>query len=163
MPTKHAYTRDVQTQLVMLGIDDTTLKHARAAWTMIEPQLPQMILEFFQHLANTGGAGQMANVNLERLRDTQFAYWRSLFAGAFDEAYQAQVDPIGSVHRKAGIGLSKYIAAYAWFSERFFNLIARTDPPPQTSKHAVFIATNKIIYLDMVLAAKSAEIVFVDL
>ena len=157
-----AYPHKIQVHLDRLSIDDTTLMHATAAWTIIRDQLPGMIEEFYEHLYARGAGAYIENVDRSCLKARQFEYFRSLFAGEFDRAYQAHTDPIADKHRRAGVDLSLYIAAYGWFSERLFKLIATHTPPPPSTQHDVFLATNKLMYFDMILAAKGAEIVVLD-
>jgi Protoglobin len=157
------YSRVIQTHLVRLSIDETTLEHTEAAWTVIQARLPRMINEFYDHLFATGSGAYFENIDVSKLKLRQFEYWRSLFAGKFDEALRLHSEPIADKHRQAGVDLSQYIAAYAWFSERLFNLIARASPPAPTTKHDLFIAMNKLIYFDMILAAKGGEIAVLDL
>ena len=150
------YSPEIQIHLKRLAIDEKTIEHAKAAWTVIRPHLPRLIDEFYRHLFATGGSVYFRDVQLPKIKISQFTYWRSLFSGEFDAAYQAHAGRIGSKHRRAGIELSHYIAAYSWFSEHLFRLIARVPPPKPLRTHDVFVATNKIIYLDMIIATKGA-------
>ena len=151
------YSHEIQIHLKRLEIDDRTIEHARVAWTIIKPKLPRLIDQFFGYLSATGGGDYFRDADIPKIKVGQYAYWRSLFSGEFDEVYRAHTGRIGERHRAFGVDLTYYICAHAWFSEHLFRVIARAAPPAPIKTHDVFMATNKIIYLDLILATKGAD------
>lgn len=156
------YSPDVQLYLKRLEIDERTIEHARAAWSIIGPRLPRLIDRYYDHLFATGCGDYFANADVSKIKVAQYAYWQSLFAGEFDAAYRAHTGRIGDRHRAFGVDLTLYIGAYAWFSQHLFRLIARASPPQPIKTHDIFVATNKLIYLDLILATKGADAVILD-
>ncbi|MCG8560644.1 MAG: protoglobin domain-containing protein [Hyphomicrobiales bacterium] len=155
-------TKDVRRFAGLLGLDAAQLEAAKAAWAEIEPHMPDLIEAFYAHLFANDLHIIFEGRDLPRLKAAQLGYWSALFAGGFDAAYKTHVVKINVQHYAAGVDLSDYIAAYAWFSERFADIIARCDPPKPFERNDLLMATNKVIYLDMMIAAASLETTFLD-
>lgn len=146
----------------ILGLSTSQVDAAGAAWTVIAPHMPDLVEDFYAHLFANGNHHVFADRNVGRLKRSQHHYWRTLFSGSFDAAYRSHIHTIGVKHRDAGVGLADYIASYGWFSERFFRIIARHEPPAPFQRHSLLIAMNKVMYLDMMIAAASLEVGVVD-
>ena len=155
-------SQDIGRYSRILGLDASQIDAAGAAWTVIGPHMPGLVEDFYEHLFANGYGNAFAERDIGRLKRSQHDYWRTLFSGAFDAAYRSHVHKIGSKHCDAGVGVADYIASYGWFSERFFRIIARHEPPPPFQRHSLLIAMNKVMYLDMMIAAASVEVGVVE-
>ena len=155
--------RGLDGYLQFLALVLAEIKAAAAAWSIIEPHMQGLVEQFYDHLFSIGLATFFKDVNLTRLKQKQRAYWGALFVGKFDQIYRMHIDKIGAQHDAAGVKLTDYIGSYAWFSERFFKIISRSSPPIPYQRHTLLIATNKIIYLDMMIAVASSEAHLLDL
>lgn len=158
---ERGYKPAIERYMELLALDHSQIRSAHAAWVAIEPHMPKLIDEFYEHLFAAGLEDTFRGKNIPVIKKAQHSYWRSLFLGEFDTVYQAHVDKIGSKHRAAGVGLTEYIGAYAWFSERFFQIIGRYSPPKPHRRYALLVATNKLIYLDMMIATSDVNAHFV--
>lgn len=149
--------RDIQHFANLLSLDAPRLDAAKVARGVIEPHMPALIEAFYEHLFANGLLQVFEGRDLSRLKGAQHRYWNALLAGGFDGAYEAHVLKINMQHYAAGVDLSDYIAAYAWFSARFTEILARTEPPHPFARNDLPVAVNKVIYLDITISAVSLE------
>ena len=146
----------------MLGLDAVQVETARVAWSIIKPKMKDLVEQFYVHLLSTDAKRLFEGKNLQAIKNAQITYWNALFAGRFEPAYQTHVNLIWERHRAAGVDMTRYIGAYAWFSERFFQILAQSDPPAPYGRYSLLSAVNKVIYLDMMIATGASNTFWVD-
>lgn len=157
-----AIAQEIERYTKLLALTPSEINAAKAAWTEIEPHMPDLVERFYDHLFANDLELIFEGVDIPRLKRSQQNYWRTLFQGGFDVAYEAHVSKIKMKHHAAGVELSHYVAAYGWFSERFFDIIARSELTGPFGRDDLLVATNKVLYLDMMIAAGSLEAAFID-
>lgn len=145
-----------------LELDERQIAASRAAWAVIEPRMPELIDRFYDHLFSSDFTHVFFGKDVSAIKRAQIRYWRGLFSGAFDSNYNQHVSKVGEKHQAAGVTLSHYIGSYAWFSEKFFRIIAECTPPEGFTRNQLLVATNKIIYLDMMIAHDRFSVVVLD-
>ena len=157
-----AIAQEIERYTKLLALTPAEIDAAKVAWAEIEPHMPDLVEQFYEHLFANDVDLIFEGVDVPRLKLSQQAYWRTLFQGGFDAAYEAHVSKINIKHHAAGVELSHYVAAYGWFSERFFDIIARSELTGPFGRDDLLVATNKILYLDMMIATSSLEATFID-
>jgi len=153
---------EIDRYLNLLALDAEQVERAKAAWTIIDPHMPDLIEQFYEHLLETSSKRLFESKDLSAIKSAQLIYWRALFAGKFEPAYQTHVNLIWERHRAAGVQMTDYIAAYAWFSERFFQLIDQANPAEPDKRRSLLTAVNKVIYLDMIIATSASNAFWID-
>lgn len=151
--------------LDILEISRPAIERTRAAWQILAPEMPALIDEFFESLFAKGYHPAFAGKSIDKIKAGQLAYWARLFAGGFEMAVGAHAQRIGMKHRDANIGVADYVASYAWFSGRFFQIIARSTPPPRYRRDELLDAVNRLIYLDIIIALdenETVDIAYID-
>jgi len=148
--------------LNLLVLDAQQVERAKAAWTIIDPHMPDLIERFYEHLLETSSKRLFESKDLYAIKSAQLVYWQALFAGKFEPAYQTHVNLIWERHRATGVHMTDYIATYAWFSERFFQYIDQAHPADPDKRQSLLKAINKVIYLDMMIATSASNAFWVD-
>lgn len=151
----------VQAKFVGLTRQDQLAAHA--AWQVIHPLMPMLLDKFYEHLDANGLHHIFRGKSISTIKSKQIEYWEQLFSGNVDRTYDLQVSALAAKHQAVGVDLSHYIGSYAWFSQRFFQIIADCRPVPEFGKNQMLTAVNKLIYLDMMLAQDSFSIVMLDI
>ncbi|GAB4237893.1 MAG: hypothetical protein Kow0032_23980 [Methyloligellaceae bacterium] len=155
-------TQDLEHYKALLSIDSAQIERCKAAWSVIEPHMAKLVEAFYAHLFANNMDVHFVKKDIAKIKKAQFRYWERLFNGEFDTVYKTYALTVRIKHLEAGVTLSDYVAAYGWFSEQFFRIIALNDPPKPHHRGALIVATNKVIYLDLMIAATTENSYLID-
>ncbi|MEW6640917.1 MAG: globin-coupled sensor protein [Pseudomonadota bacterium] len=152
--TPHAESdhHDQETRLRFLRIDPDTGHHLRLFWTEVEPQLPDILDQFYRHVAAEPRLARLIGTDIPRLKNAQSDHWRRLFSGRFDERYMQGARSIGVMHSRIGLEPRWYIGGYSYVLSRLTALaVARYRWSPRRLA-AILCATQSAVMLDMDIA-----------
>ncbi|RMD64804.1 MAG: globin-coupled sensor protein, partial [Alphaproteobacteria bacterium] len=145
---------DRETRLAFLKIDSATQELLPEAWQLIEPELPHILDDFYQHIMTIphlrdmiGGEG-----NVPRLKNAQTNHWRSLFSGRFDDNYFEHAYVIGRTHQRIGLEPRWYMAGYVLILSHLNEVFSRTCRRKPERLTALMDAATKAVFLDMDVA-----------
>jgi methyl-accepting chemotaxis protein len=143
---------DQAARMRFMRIDAVTGDLLREFWTVVEPELPDILEGFYRHVTAEPLLARLIGNNIPRLKAAQASHWARLFNGRFDNDYMHGVRAIGLVHNRIGLEPRWYIGGYNFVLNRLVN-IAVTHYRWRTSRlKAVLSAVNCAVMLDMDLA-----------
>ncbi|MBS0470760.1 MAG: globin-coupled sensor protein [Proteobacteria bacterium] len=156
---------DIRDRLAFLCVDQETAAQLRAFRALVEPVLPEILRDFYSHLATQtelmtlfGKDPATAQKTLAHARAAQQEHWLNLFSGKFDASYVASVRRIGLAHSRIGLEPRWYIGGYAFTLNRLSDLVIESCrnlfKPAVAREQAqrMMAAVNKAVMLDMDLA-----------
>ena len=148
-------------------VNEESVKHTSKAFDIIEPHLPKILDEFYEHLQTREDLSAIlaaGSRDIETLKKAQTDYWRSLFNHATETSYAKNVQTVGLIHAQIGLLPRWYIGGYALVTKRVMGvLIAETSKQskglfPRKSKAVdtdvlnMVEAVTKTIFMDMAMA-----------
>ena len=139
-------------RIQFMNIGRETRLHLSEFWTVVLPQLPDILSGFYEHVAAVPALAKLVGQETPRLKKAQQAHWERLFSGRFDEAYFNGVRTIGLIHNKIGLEPRWYIGGYNYVLSRLTDLATRTYRWSPDKLRAVLRATNSAVMLDMDIA-----------
>ncbi len=154
----------IEDRLGFLEIDADTRESLQDFLPLIDKALPEVLREFYSHLAlhpqliNMFGTGERRQAAIAHAADAQTRHWRNLFSGRFDASYMASVRTIGLTHSRIGLDPRWYIGGYAFTLSRIWRIISFAHgnflhPAAAQDKTARMMrAVNQAVMLDMDLA-----------
>ena len=143
---------DNNVRIRFMGITDETRRFLGEFWKIVEPQLPDVLDGFYNHVAAVPALAKMVGHETPRLKKAQTAHWERLFSGRFDEAYFNGVKTIGLIYNKIGLEPRWYIGGYNYVLSRLTVLAAKTYRWSPKKLHGVLEAINCAVMLDMDIA-----------
>ena len=155
---------NITDRLSFLEIDDNTRLALKEFVPIVEKALPEILKEFYSHLAGRPqlismfGSGAQRQATIDHAAGAQARHWLNLFSGRFDESYVASVRTIGSTHSRIGLEPRWYIGGYAFTLTRVYSAVShayssRLNPAAAQEKTAQMMrAVNQAVMLDMDLA-----------
>lgn len=143
---------DRETRLRFMRIDARTGQLLRAFWTVVEPELPKLLADFYQHITEEPQLARLVGSDVPRLKTAQGKHWARLFNGRFDGDYMQGVRTIGQIHFKIGLEPRWYIGGYNFVLSRL-TLLAVNEYRWRAKQLAdVLAAVNGAVMLDMDIA-----------
>lgn len=133
-------------------VSEETTQSLRDAWKSIEPELPTLLDQFYQHLSSEPSLAKLLGNRIDRLKVVQTAHWKRLFSGSFDELYMQSVYMIGMVHQRIGLEPRWYIGAYQYILNAMLQVAARHDRSWGRGLPRIARAVTSAVFLDMDLA-----------
>lgn len=105
---------EIQESLRFNRIDDAARRGIADVWSVIEPELPRFLKEFYAHVLQWPDLKSLFSneAAMARASKGQQAHWQRLFSGKFDGEYVESVRRIAKVHNQIGLAPEPYIAAY---------------------------------------------------
>jgi len=143
---------DREIRIRFMRIDDETGERLRGFWTVVEPELPDILEGFYQHLVREPQLARMVGTDIPRLKAAQTAHWSRLFNGRFDRQYIEGVRRIGVIHNKVGLEPRWYIGGYNYVLSRLITIAVRHYGWRSRVLCSVLIAVNCAVMLDMDIA-----------
>ena len=137
------------------GKDCETL---RQFWTVVKPNLPAILDEFYNHLASVPSLTKiLSGSSTSRLKDAQSNHWARLFAGTFDTAYMEGVYAVGVAHTRIGLEPRWYIGAYKLVLNRLIELALKQYRWNPAQQRDTIRAVNTAVMLDIDLAISAYQ------
>jgi archaellum component FlaC len=143
---------NLATRLRFLRVTPSTATALRELWNLIEPKLPAILDDFYQHLMSEPNLKAMLADKIPALKRAQTAHWRRLFAGNFDAEYYAGVRTIGLTHHKIGLEPRWYVGGYAFVLERLQDIAISAYHWSPRNRRGAIAALNASVMLDMDIA-----------
>jgi len=109
---------EIEERLRFAEIGQASRDELRAIWAIVEPKLPPIFKDFYDHLAMTPAMAAMVGTQTGRLQSAQRDHWARLFSGRFDADYVESIQRIGRVHHRIGLEPRWYIAGYQFVLTR---------------------------------------------
>jgi len=135
-----------------MRIDAATGELLREFWTVVEPQLPDILEGFYLHVTAEPQLAAMIGSNIPRLKAAQASHWARLFNGRFDHEYMQGVRSIGLVHNRIGLEPRWYIGGYNFVLGRLAGIAVRHYRWRASRLTAMLTALNCAVMLDMDIA-----------
>ena len=159
-----AFTNEVRTFFL---VNKESEQLASQAFEIIEPHLPSILNDFYDHLLTNDtlkGILGSSSRSIDKLKDAQTAYWKTLFTSSTEDSYAEKVNTVGLIHAHIGLYPRFYIGGYSLITERILNILINELKPTQkcglfSRKKAgkdqtkeIIDAVIKTIFMDMGLA-----------
>ncbi len=144
-------------RLGFMGIDLETSRLLKEFWKQVEPALPDILTAFYRHVTAVPQLAALLGSEVDRLKKAQATHWERLFSGRFDAAYFAGVRTIGLVHNRIGLEPRWYIGGYNFVLNRLTALAVKRYRWSPTRLHAVVVAVNRAVMLDMDVAISAYQ------
>ena len=144
--------QDRETRMRFMRIDSGTGERLREFWQVVEPALPEMLEDFYQHVTREPQLARLIGKDIPRLKAAQGSHWGRLFNGRFDHDYMQGVRAIGLIHNKIGLEPRWYIGGYNFVLSRLAALAVRHYRWKPGHLSAVLTALNCAVMLDMDIA-----------
>lgn len=123
---------------------------------VLSPRLSEIIDQFYEYLlpfpATHSHFVQPGLV--ERLKQAQYDYFKTLLKAEFDDDYIASRKMIGNTHERIGLEPRWYIGGYALFSQLIFPIIRESFRDPHKIE-VIQMALLKAFFLDMQIAMET--------
>ena len=139
-------------RLKFMNIDADTCRLLAAFWPLVEPVLPALLEDFYQHVTQVPELAKMLGNDIPRLKKVQGLHWGKLFSGRFDDSYFNSVRVIGQVHERIGLEPRWYIGGYNFVLSRLTALAVRSHRWSSGTAVALVTALNCAVLLDMDIA-----------
>ena len=147
-----SFASDNETRLRFMRIDRETRDVLRDFWKVLEPSLPKILDDFYDHVTREGNLANLLGNNIPRLKVAQGGHWARLFDGRFDEAYMQGVRQIGMVHNKIGLEPRWYIGGYNFVLNRLVEIAVKSCGWRARKLPKLICAINSAVMLDMDIA-----------
>ena len=143
----------LKTKLAFYGLD---LPECRSqlveVWRLIEGEMAEVIAALYNHIGRFPTLAAKVDGRIGHLQAAQLGHWRSLFSGAYDEAYLASCRGVGLAHVRAGIEPGWYIGGYSKVLSQLITIIVRRMRfQPGKAARLTALITNAVLF-DMDLA-----------
>lgn len=143
-----------QERTAFLGLDRDACDLLADFWPTLEPELPSMLKDFYDHLqANPETAALLTGSGkIDRLKAAQCEHWKVVFTGRFDEAYFERVRRIGKAHERVGLSPRWYLGGYALLLGRIHDVAIRRSSRKPAELARLVSAIDRAVMLDSELA-----------
>ncbi|MBY0363473.1 MAG: globin-coupled sensor protein [Phreatobacter sp.] len=145
-----AAERLVRMRFMQITEDKSAL--LREFWTVVEPNLPQILEGFYRHVTSEANLAAMMGNDIPRLKRAQGGHWGKLFSGTFDASYMKGVRTIGHIHNKIGLEPRWYIGGYNYVLSQLSDLAVKTYKWKPAKLSKVLTAVNAAVMIDMDIA-----------
>lgn len=148
---------DRETRLEFMEIDEKMSQTLASFWTMVEPQLPDILDGFYAHVGRVPELGNRVSGRVSQLKQAQGAHWGRLFSGKFDDTYMQSTHTIGLTHSRIGLEPRWYIGAYKYVVNRLVAIAIEKHRWSPTKLTETIQAINAAVMLDMDLAISAYQ------
>ena len=106
---------ELDQRLLFLKIDQQTRDMLAQIKPILEPELPRILADFYQHISSYPELQKMFSSGdmIDRAANAQTKHWENILTGRFDETYVSSVQRIGLTHHRIGLEPRWYIAGYS--------------------------------------------------
>jgi methyl-accepting chemotaxis protein len=143
---------DLKARLQFAKITTQTSHDLREVWKAVEPLLPGIIDQFYQHVQTEPRMAALVASQIERLKTSQKEHWTQLFSGAFDERYMRSAFIIGNVHAHIGLEPRWYIAGYQFILNLLLEALLNHKKSNRKNQSRLVQALVSAVMLDADLA-----------
>ncbi|MGO4716659.1 protoglobin domain-containing protein [Bradyrhizobium sp. 2TAF24] len=143
---------DPETRLRFMRVDPDTGHCLRLFWAVVEPKLPDILDQFYRHVAAEPRLAGLIGADIPRLKTAQGNHWRRLFNGRFDARYMQGARSIGVMHSRIGLEPRWYIGGYNYVLARLTTLAVERYRWTPRRLASVLCATQSAVMLDMDIA-----------
>jgi hypothetical protein len=152
----HAPHPQVVKYVGLLDIAPADTRHARAFWSIVEPQIGGIVDRFYAKLRQSEAGAFLEDDIVARLKTKQVQHWARLFASQFDEDYVCSVQRVGIRHRDIKLGTAWFVSGYMAIKMEFVEAVLKADIP-SADKGEILKAVEKYVALDMSIALSAYE------
>ena len=145
-------SQDREIRMRFMSIDSRTGELLREFWKVVEPALPQVLDDFYQHVTAEPQLARLVGNDISRLKAAQGSHWSRLFNGRFDQEYMQGVRAIGLIHNKIGLEPRWYIGGYNFVLSQLTTIAVRHYRWRSKRLLEVLTAVNCAVLLDMDIA-----------
>ncbi|CAM3836254.1 globin-coupled sensor protein [Alkalicoccus chagannorensis] len=148
----------VQTQLDMTMIDESTLKELAAVKPLIDKHIQHLIDFFYKNLEKQPGLMDIINENssTERLKKTLRVHIAEMFSGTIDDEFIQKRVRIAVVHARIGLEPKWYLCSYQALQQEMFRTFA-TEIEDREELYAAMDSTAKILSLEQQLVLEAYD------
>lgn len=141
----------VARRLAFLRLEEGDLARLRALHGLLRDYAEPFSRSFYDHLLAFEETARLLpdQETIERLRQSQARYFRTLTTGRYDRQYISDRLRVGLVHQRIGLAPGWYLGAYAWYLSELVPEIWRRLGGDHEQLIATLQALTKIILLDM--------------
>jgi methyl-accepting chemotaxis protein len=144
-------------RLAYLGITAETGRLLRGFWPQVQPALPGILEEFYNHIGTVPALAKLVGDQRQRLMKAQSAHWATLFSGRFDQEYFASARAVGHAHNRIGLEPRWYIGGYGFVLRRLLTLAAKPFAFGRTQSAALCAAVTTVVLLDIDLSISTYQ------
>ncbi|MBI2254080.1 MAG: globin-coupled sensor protein [Proteobacteria bacterium] len=150
-------TDEYTERLAYLGITAETSRLLRGFWPQVEPALPGILDDFYNHITTVPQLASLIGDQRRRLMKAQSGHWATLFSGRFDQAYFDSARAIGHAHNRIGLEPRWYIGAYGFVLRRLLALATRQFTFSRTQSGTLSGAITTVVMLDIDLSISTYQ------
>lgn len=138
-------------------ITNETPEQMKKLWSVLEPELPPILDDFYNHLVTESHLKNILNgKSIDGLKNAQKDHWGKTFINGFDANYHERVKRIGLAHERIGLEPLWYIGGYAFLIEEITAVVLEKTSQRFKDTHQeqtkLLHAFTKTIMVDMALA-----------
>ena len=150
-------TDEYAERLNYLGIDTETGRLLKSFWPQVEPALPGILEDFYNHIVAIPQLASLIGDQRQRLMRAQSSHWATLFSGRFDRDYFDSARAVGHAHNRIGLEPRWYIGAYGFVLRRLLALAAKQFTFGRTQNAALGAAITTVVMLDIDLSISTYQ------
>lgn len=142
----------IEERLRFLDIDQDVIKELRNAKQILEPEMDQMLEQFYSHILDEPQVKAVFadDKTIEHAREAQKNHWlKTLLSGKFNSAYFDQAELIGEAHARIGLTPNWYIGGYCKMLVQFIQHISAMAKKNDRDASPSIEALCKAVLLDL--------------
>lgn len=140
--------------LAFMEVNSEVCDELSDLWLIVEPRLPDVLDEFYVHLATVPSLMDMLGGQNDRLKMAQSAHWKRLFTSRFDATYLESARVIGLTHNRIGLAPKWYIGGYRFIMSRLIQIVQEKKrfSPVGSSRAINALMTALMVDIDLVIS-----------
>ncbi len=143
---------DFQGHTKAYSIDEAASADIRAAWTILDPQMGDILTAFYQRWEREPKLAGLVRGRIDHLKKAQYDHWKRLFSARFDRDYFESVHRVGLAHVRIGLEPHWYISGYNHVLGQVSAILGRQARFSGTKAARMIAAVTKAVLLDMDIA-----------
>ena len=145
-------TEELSARLAFFQMTEEDIRLGKAAWPLIEKNLPDILQGFYGHVKTVPGLAALVGDQEPRLIAAQSAHWKNLFTSGLSDSYVASARRIGLAHVKIDLDPTWYIGGYSYVMSRLTPAVMAKFRFSPSKASSMLNAVSKFVMLDMDLA-----------
>ena len=143
---------DLGTRMRLMRIGAGDVQLLQRFWQIVEPKLPDILDDFYRHVATESRLQAMLGDKVPHLKQAQTVHWRRLFTSGLDGAYYDGVHAIGLMHQRIGLEPRWYIGGYNYVLNRLIDIAIAAHRWSPGKLRPLLAAVTARVMLDMDIA-----------
>lgn len=127
-------------------------KIARALWSVVEPQLPEVLAGFYVHIKTVPHLNKLVGDQVPRLIAAQTKHWGALFTDGITDEYLERARRIGLAHVRVGLDPTWYIGGYSYTLSQLSRVLLKQHRFSPSKAARSIEVINKYVMIDMDIA-----------